>query len=80
MVSVTSSVPSSTATLPSRARRSLFFSTSSTLIPLPGVAESARALFIGERTVQTHLTHIYPKLGVASRAGAIAVARDRELV
>jgi DNA-binding CsgD family transcriptional regulator len=28
----------------------------------------AAALFLGERTVASHLTHIYTKLGVRSRA------------
>ena len=29
--------------------------------------EVAAALFLGERTVSSHLTHIYAKLGVRSR-------------
>src|SRR5262249_52845476 len=37
----------------------------------PAIAE---ALFVSRRTVQTHLTHIYGKLGVATRAEAIAYA------
>lgn len=35
---------------------------------------------ISERTVKAHLTHIYQKLGVDSRAGAVAVALDRGLI
>jgi DNA-binding NarL/FixJ family response regulator len=37
----------------------------------PAIAE---ALFVSRRSVQTHLTHIYGKLGVATRAEAIAYA------
>ena len=37
-------------------------------------AEIAAALFISPRTATTHVTHLYAKLGVASRAQAIAVA------
>ncbi len=34
----------------------------------------AAALFIGERTVNTHVARIYTKLGVHNRAGAVAAA------
>ncbi|MGM0362501.1 response regulator, partial [Streptomyces griseoaurantiacus] len=34
--------------------------------------EIARALFISEATVKTHLTHLYGKLGVKDRAAAVA--------
>jgi DNA-binding NarL/FixJ family response regulator len=36
--------------------------------------EAARALFISEATVKTHLLHLYAKLGVRDRAAAVAAA------
>ncbi|MGW0737636.1 response regulator [Streptomyces sp. NPDC002851] len=42
--------------------------------------EIARALFISEATVKTHLGRIYEKLGVETRAGAVAVAKERRLL
>ncbi|GGM10701.1 DNA-binding response regulator [Streptomyces fumigatiscleroticus] len=42
--------------------------------------EIARALFISEATVKTHLGRIYGKLGVDTRAGAVAVAKERRLL
>lgn len=36
--------------------------------------ELGRRLFISEATVKTHLAHVYAKLGVDSRAGAVAQA------
>ena len=41
--------------------------------------EIASELGISERTVKSHLAHIYQKLGVETRAAAVAVALDREL-
>ncbi|TXS73298.1 DNA-binding response regulator [Streptomyces sp. me109] len=42
--------------------------------------EIARALFISEATVKTHLTHLYAKLGVNDRAAAVAVGYDRGIL
>ncbi|MEU9338115.1 response regulator transcription factor [Streptomyces sp. NPDC048290] len=42
--------------------------------------EIARALFISEATVKTHLRRIYDKLGVDTRAGAVAAANTRRLL
>jgi predicted ATPase/DNA-binding CsgD family transcriptional regulator len=42
--------------------------------------EIAATLFIGIRTVQTHVTHLFAKLGVNTRAEAAAVAVRRNLI
>lgn len=42
--------------------------------------EAARALYISEATVKTHLLHIYEKLEVRDRAAAVAVAYQRGLL
>jgi DNA-binding NarL/FixJ family response regulator len=39
--------------------------------------EIARALFVSEATVKTHLGHVYDKLGVKDRAAAVATAYER---
>ena len=41
-------------------------------------AEIAAALFISPRTATTHVSHLYTKLGVGSRAEAIALACDHD--
>jgi DNA-binding NarL/FixJ family response regulator len=43
-------------------------------------AEIAAELFIGTRTVQTHLANVYSRLGVNSRAAAAAIAIREGLV
>ncbi|MFG3498651.1 response regulator [Streptomyces sp. NPDC047928] len=45
-----------------------------------GNREIARALFISEATVKTHLGRIYAKLGVDTRAGAVALAKEQRLL
>jgi len=42
--------------------------------------EIAQRLGISERTIKAHLTTIYTKLGVDSRAGAVAVAMQRGIL
>ena len=42
--------------------------------------EIGEALFIGARTVQTHVANLFAKLGVNARAEAAAVAVRRGLV
>ncbi|MGH9216462.1 MAG: response regulator transcription factor, partial [Acidimicrobiales bacterium] len=36
-------------------------------------------LFISEKTVASHVSHIFTKLGVSSRAAATAYAYDHDL-
>ncbi|GAA2778633.1 response regulator [Nonomuraea dietziae] len=45
-----------------------------------GNKEIARALFITEATVKTHLVHVYGKLGVDTRTAAVTVAVERGLI
>jgi LuxR family maltose regulon positive regulatory protein len=40
----------------------------------------ARALFVSENTVKTHVTSVYRKLGVYRRIDAISVARQHHLL
>ncbi|AVL98546.1 response regulator transcription factor [Microbacterium paraoxydans] len=42
--------------------------------------EIAKALFVTEATVKTHLVHVFEKLGVDSRAKAVAIARESGLL
>ena len=40
----------------------------------------ARALFISETTVKSHLAHIFTKLGVDDRTAAVTIALDRGII
>jgi DNA-binding NarL/FixJ family response regulator len=42
--------------------------------------EAAARLFVSEATIKTHLLHIYDKLGVRDRAGAVGEAYKRGLL
>jgi DNA-binding NarL/FixJ family response regulator len=42
--------------------------------------EIARALFIGEATVKTHLQHVFEKLGVSDRTRAVTRAMELDLL
>ncbi|MFZ2511884.1 MAG: response regulator transcription factor [Gordonia sp. (in: high G+C Gram-positive bacteria)] len=45
-----------------------------------GNKEMARELFVSEATVKSHLSHVYNKLGVDTRAGAVAAAIERRII
>lgn len=45
-----------------------------------GNRELARELLVSEATVKSHLSHIYTKLGVDTRAGAVAAAIERRII
>ncbi|MEV0581433.1 response regulator transcription factor [Nonomuraea sp. NPDC050310] len=45
-----------------------------------GNKEIAKALFITEATVKTHLNHVYGKLGVDTRTAAVTAAVERGLI
>ena len=40
----------------------------------------ARDLYVSEATVKSHLSHIYTKLGVDTRSGAVATAIERRII
>ncbi|MFP4385525.1 MAG: response regulator transcription factor [Spirochaetia bacterium] len=42
--------------------------------------ENAEALLISERTVKTHVTHIFDKLGVDNRVQVIMCLREYEIL
>lgn len=42
--------------------------------------EMAKRLLVSEATVKSHLSHIYTKLGVDTRAGAVAAAIERRII
>lgn len=42
--------------------------------------ELAKELFVSEATVKSHLSHIYSKLGVDTRTGAVTAAIDQRII
>jgi DNA-binding NarL/FixJ family response regulator len=58
----------------------LFFDVLRLLVEGRSDREIGEALFIGTRTVQTHVSNLFAKLGVNARAEAAAVAVRRGLV
>lgn len=42
--------------------------------------ELAKTLFVSEVTVKSHLSHIYGKLGVDARAGAVAAVIEQRII
>ncbi|MBO9626866.1 MAG: response regulator transcription factor [Microbacterium sp.] len=45
-----------------------------------GNRDLAKTLFVSEATVKSHLSHIYGKLGVDTRAGAVAAAIEQRII
>ena len=45
-----------------------------------GNREMARELLVSEATVKSHLSHVYTKLGVDTRAGAVAAAIEGRII
>lgn len=45
-----------------------------------GNRDIARRLYVSEATVKSHLAHVYAKLGVDGRAGAVARAIERRII
>ncbi|HRW20133.1 MAG TPA: response regulator transcription factor [Dermatophilaceae bacterium] len=45
-----------------------------------GNKEMARVLLVSEATVKSHLSHIYAKLGVETRSGAVAAAIEQRVI
>lgn len=45
-----------------------------------GNKELARELLVSEATVKSHLSHIYTKLGVDTRSGAVSAAIERRII
>ena len=45
-----------------------------------GNKQMARELYVSEATVKSHLSHVYTKLGVDTRSGAVAAAIERRII